>query len=76
MNGSSRDRHRHVRLEGGGIEDGRLKRFVEDRYAGWGGEFGRKALAELNLAELADHALATQSDALPPSGRLEYLGET
>ncbi|MFN3945834.1 MAG: xylose isomerase [Allosphingosinicella sp.] len=56
------------------IEDGRLRRFVEDRYAGWRGDFGRQALGRMSLAELADHALATNdADRRPPSGRQEYL---
>ena len=55
------------------IEDGRLGQFVEDRYAGWKGEFGRKALGELSLADLSDHALQSGGDKRPASGRQEYL---
>ena len=55
------------------IEDGTLQRFVEDRYSGWKGEFGRKALTELSLVDLAEHALQSNSDVRPPSGRQEYL---
>jgi xylose isomerase len=56
------------------IEDGRLDRFVEERYAGWKGEFGRAALTERSLADVADYALK-QDDrhSRPPSGRQEYL---
>jgi xylose isomerase len=55
------------------IEDGRLRKFVEDRYAGWNGAFGKQALGELSLAQLAEHALAGDGGVLPPSGRQEYL---
>lgn len=55
------------------IEDGRLGQFVKDRYAGWRGEFGRKALNELSLDDLAGHALQSNGDRRPPSGRQEYL---
>jgi xylose isomerase len=55
------------------IEDGRLERFVADRYAGWRGEFGQQALTGLSLDQLADHALETNAELRPPSGRQEYL---
>jgi xylose isomerase len=55
------------------IKDGRLQGFIDDRYAGWKTDFGQKALKELNLKQLADHALQANSDVRPPSGRQEYL---
>jgi xylose isomerase len=55
------------------IKDGRLKKFIDDRYAGWASGFGQKALRELSLDQLADHALGNISDFRPPSGRQEYL---
>lgn len=56
------------------IEDGTLDRFVEDRYAGWSGAFGRSILSgELTLAKVADHAVNSNSDPKPLSGRQEYL---
>jgi len=55
------------------IEDGTLQRFVDDRYSGWKGEFGRKALTELSLVDLAEHVLQSNSDLRPASGRQEYL---
>jgi xylose isomerase len=55
------------------IKDGRLQKFVEDRYAGWRSEFGQQALRSLTLDQLADHALEANSDVRPPSGRQEYL---
>ena len=55
------------------IEDGRLGEFVGNRYAGWRSDFGRKALTELSLADLADHALGANTTVRPASGRQEYL---
>jgi xylose isomerase len=56
------------------IADGRLERFVADRYAGWQGEEGKAILAgRRSLDDLAryvhDHNLEPQ----PRSGRQEYL---
>jgi xylose isomerase len=56
------------------IEDGTLDRFVEDRYAGWSGSFGADVLGgKLSLAEAAEHALGSNTDPKPRSGRQEYL---
>jgi xylose isomerase len=55
------------------IKDGTLQRFVDVRYGGWQSDFGRQALTELNLEQLADHALQQNSDVRPQSGRQEYL---
>ena len=55
------------------IKDGRLQQFVDERYAGWKSEFGKQALGELDLEQLADHALQANSDVRPRSGRQEYL---
>ena len=55
------------------IKDGRLQGFIEERYSGWNSDFGKQALSELNLEQLADHALQANSDGRPPSGRQEYL---
>ncbi len=55
------------------IKDGRLQQFVDERYAGWKSEFGKQALGELNLGQLADHALQANADVRPRSGRQEYL---
>lgn len=55
------------------IKDGRLQQFVDERYGGWKSEFGKQALGQLNLEQLADHALQANSDVRPRSGRQEYL---
>lgn len=53
------------------VEDGRLKRFVEDRYAGWTGPFGRDLMGGMDLAAAADAGLGL--DPKPRSGRQEML---
>jgi xylose isomerase len=55
------------------IKDGRLQQFVDERYSGWKSDFGKEALNELSLEQLADHALQSNSDVRPSSGRQEYL---
>ena len=47
--------------------------FVDDRYAAWNEEFGQSILSKLSLAEIAEHAVQSNADVLPPSGRQEYL---
>jgi xylose isomerase len=56
------------------IEDGQLKTFVKERYAGWSSGMGQKMLAgQASLADMADHAV--NNDLLPKgkSGRQEWL---
>ncbi|AWK88225.1 xylose isomerase [Azospirillum thermophilum] len=53
------------------VEDGRLKRHVEERYAGWDGDLGRRLMSGLDLAGAADAGLPL--DPGPRSGRQEML---
>jgi xylose isomerase len=56
------------------IEDGRVDRFVADRYSGWQGEWGRAIhAADATLASIADLAFARSIDPQPQSGRQEWL---
>jgi xylose isomerase len=55
------------------IEDGRLQKFTDERYAGWQSDFGQQALKSMSLEQLADHALQSNSEKRPSSGRQEYL---
>ncbi len=56
------------------LTEGRLARFVADRYAGWDQGRGRAILAGgLSLAQLADEAMAENLKPAPRSGRQEYL---
>ncbi|MDE1985149.1 MAG: xylose isomerase [Alphaproteobacteria bacterium] len=54
------------------ITEKRLAKVQQERYAGWSGAFGKKILAgEYNLASLADHAVKTNLDPKPKSGKQE-----
>ena len=56
------------------LEDGTRERFVADRYAGWDGALGRDILAgKRSLADLSEHALASDREPCPRSGRQELL---
>jgi xylose isomerase len=56
------------------MNDGKLKKHVEDRYAGWNGELGKKILGgKASLADLSDHVLEKGLDPKPRSGRQEFL---
>jgi xylose isomerase len=56
------------------IEDGRLARAVEDRYAGWRAPLGHGILAGASSLEaLSSHVLDRDTDPEPVSGRQEYL---
>lgn len=56
------------------IEDGAVERFRDERYAGWGTERGRRILSgSVDLATLADEAVAADLDPAPVSGRQEWL---
>jgi xylose isomerase len=56
------------------IQDGRLARAVEDRYAGWRAPMGRGILVGASSLEaLSAHVLDRDSDPEPVSGRQEYL---
>jgi xylose isomerase len=56
------------------VEDGKLDAFVQERYAGWRTPFGQDVLSgRLSLAEAADHAVRSNADPRPKSGRQEYL---
>ena len=52
----------------------RLAKLVEQRYAGWDGELGKRILAgKIDLAQLADHVLQRKLDPTPRSGQQERL---
>ena len=56
------------------IQDGRLARAVEDRYAGWRAPLGQGILAGTSSLEaLSAHVLDRDADPEPVSGRQEYL---
>ncbi len=56
------------------IEDGELKGFVDQRYAGWRSELGNKVMnGSAALDEVADYALKSDLEPRPISGRQEHL---
>lgn len=55
------------------IEDGQLERFRADRYAGWQGDLGKAIHADgASLADIADHAVKSNTSPQPRSGRQEW----
>ena len=56
------------------IQDGRLARNIEERYAGWRTAMGRDILdGKSSLEALSGHVLSKDVDPEPASGRQEYL---
>ncbi|MBL1418955.1 MAG: xylose isomerase [Alphaproteobacteria bacterium] len=55
------------------LEDGSMQGAIDDRYAGWDGDLGKKILAgKLSLDDLADIAEEKQIDPQPRSGKQEW----
>lgn len=55
------------------LEDGRISEFINERYASWKSELGKKvAGGKSSLEELSENALANP-EPTAPSGRQEYL---
>lgn len=56
------------------MEEGRVDRFREERYAGWKEQLGRDILAgRKSLDDLSAHVLETGLEPMPTSGRQEML---
>lgn len=56
------------------IEEGRVDKFITDRYSSFDGEIGRKIRnGQASLEELSDYACNMKKPDLPSSGRQEYL---
>lgn len=56
------------------IEDGKLKTFVENRYAGWNDGLGRRMLSgDMTLEDVSHEVLSRNIDPQPRSGRQEML---
>jgi xylose isomerase len=54
------------------VQEKKLAKLREERYAGWNGALGKKILAgEYTLASLADHAVKSNLDPKPKSGKQE-----
>ncbi|WP_428376057.1 xylose isomerase [Lichenicoccus sp.] len=55
------------------IEDGRLARHVDERYAGWDTGRGRALATAMSLEDIARDVASRSDDPQPRSGRQEYL---
>ncbi|MDR3670891.1 MAG: xylose isomerase [Holophaga sp.] len=56
------------------VSDGQLDRHVQERYAGWQGEYGQRLLSgQLTFEAVAARVLDRNVDTTPRSGRQEYL---
>jgi xylose isomerase len=56
------------------IEDGKIDKFIADRYSSFNGEIGKKIRSgETTLEELSNYACNMGAPELPGSGRQEYL---
>jgi xylose isomerase len=56
------------------IEDGKIDKFIADRYSSFNGEMGKKIRSgETTLEELSNYACNMGAPELPGSGRQEYL---
>ncbi len=64
---------RGLKAAAGMLEDGALSRPLDDRYAGWKGEFGKKLLTGLSLDQITAEVEAKDINPQPKSGRQEYL---
>lgn len=55
------------------LEDGALSKTLDERYAGWSGDFGKKLLGDLSLDAIAAEVEEKDINPRPKSGRQEYL---
>ena len=56
------------------IEDGRLEKFIKDKYSSFNEGIGKKIVNnEVSLEDLADYACAKKTVATPQSGKQEHL---
>ncbi len=55
------------------LEDGALSKPLDERYAGWSGDFGKKLLCDLSLDAIAGEVEEKDINPRPKSGRQEYL---
>lgn len=55
------------------VEDGALTKPLDDRYAGWSGDFGKKLATGLSLEQIASEVETKGINPQPKSGRQEYL---
>jgi len=55
------------------VQDGALSKPLDDRYAGWSGDFGKTLATGMSLEQIAAEVEAKDINPQPRSGRQEYL---
>ncbi|WP_024897664.1 MULTISPECIES: xylose isomerase [Brucella] len=55
------------------LEDGALSKPLDERYAGWSGDFGKKVATGMSLEQIASEVETKDINPQPRSGRQEYL---
>ncbi|MCX2697545.1 xylose isomerase [Ochrobactrum chromiisoli] len=55
------------------LEDGALSKPLDERYAGWSSDFGKKLATGLSLEQITSEVEAKDINPQPKSGRQEYL---
>ncbi|MBO1041662.1 xylose isomerase [Brucella pituitosa] len=55
------------------LEDGALSKPLDERYAGWSGDFGKKVATGMSLEQIASEVETKDINPQPKSGRQEYL---
>jgi len=64
---------RGLKAAAGMLEDGALSKPLDERYAGWNSDFGKKLLTGLSLDQITAEVEAKDINPQPKSGRQEYL---
>jgi len=64
---------RGLKAAAGMLQDGALSKPLDERYAGWSGDFGKKLATGLSLEQIASEVEAKDINPQPRSGRQEYL---
>jgi xylose isomerase len=64
---------RGLKAEGGMLQDGALSKPLDERYAGWSGDFGKTLATGMSLEQIASEVEAKDINPQPRSGRQEYL---
>ncbi|WP_079213443.1 xylose isomerase [Brucella pituitosa] len=64
---------RGLKAAAGMLQDGALSKPLDERYAGWSGEFGKTLATSMSLEQIASEVEAKDINPQPRSGRQEYL---
>ncbi|MEJ5087503.1 xylose isomerase [Brucella pseudogrignonensis] len=64
---------RGLKAAAGMLQDGVLSKPLDERYAGWSGDFGKTLATGMSLEQIASEVEAKDINPQPRSGRQEYL---